>query len=206
MDKLLVVFVMLFISLLMSCNNYNKDVDSIVVSEIEKEKFNSYHTYLDGSDHWKTIRLISHNTYDDKFIYSGSIVYKFNMINNSLIESTYKEQLEQYNLYMNGGYKIDKILIGTPLRIFRDFLWLDNITISIYVDNKIYTVRTNRTELEEYFGINFKELNLDNVNLGINDSKWVNIIVDPIIYNKETRNKYINKFVIVKTKSINKNE
>ncbi|MGG0754124.1 hypothetical protein [Brevibacillus laterosporus] len=98
--------------------------------------------------------------------------------------------LELMISYWEGGDAINKILMGEPIRLLREFPSLKSVTMSLNIKKKTYFVNIDRKTAEEYFKINLDELHADK-----SLDKWRDKFVDPFVYTPTERKKFAEKFI-----------
>lgn len=69
---------------------------------------------------------------------------------------------DQYLSYFGTFDKIEKWIVLEPTRIFRDFIDVDNIEVTLAFEGKVYHATINRNDLNNYLGFDVTVLRPDN--------------------------------------------
>ncbi|OBZ10877.1 hypothetical protein [Bacillus sp. FJAT-26390] len=88
---------------------------------------------------------------------------------------------------------IEKILVGEPVRILREFSFVDVVSIIIpdmESPFSLYSIDINRKELNEYLEFKIEETS-------VYDGTWRSKFSDIYIHSKEHRRNFMSKFVSV---------
>ncbi|MHA6529128.1 hypothetical protein [Paenibacillus sp. BAC0078] len=96
---------------------------------------------------------------------------------------------EDYVDYFATGDQINKLLMQETSRLFKQFPGTAKVDMTIPYDGKTYSVDLTKGEVESLYNVDFSTLTSNEV--------WREKISDPH-FNKEDRQKFIDKFVTVK--------
>lgn len=114
------------------------------------------------------------------FFYSNYEEYKkYN--EKSLVEK------KDYDEYFTQN-KIEKILVGEPARILREFPFINNVYIALSFNSTLFDISISREQLDTFLGFEIG-------NLSVADDSWRIKFADVFIYNRTNRNSYLKKFV-----------
>lgn len=69
---------------------------------------------------------------------------------------------DQYLSYFGTFDKIEKWIVLEPTRIFREFIDVDNIEVTLAFEGKVYHATINRNDLNNYLGFDVTVLSPDN--------------------------------------------
>ncbi len=102
-------------------------------------------------------------------------------------KSSIKE--DDYNYYFGTGKQVDKIMIGEPIRILKDWQNIHKVSLTLPFEGKFHEVTIERKDIYNYFNSNLFALKDDN-------DKWVKF-VDKYVYkiNNKQRDNFIKEFV-----------
>lgn len=114
------------------------------------------------------------------FFYSNYEDYKANNENPLIGEKDYDEYFTQN--------KIDKILVGEPARILREFPFLNNVYIALPFGSALFEVNITREQLEVFLGFKIEKLH-------VFDGSWRTKFADVFIYNRKNRDRYLKEFM-----------
>lgn len=89
--------------------------------------------------------------------------------------------------YFDTGDKINKVFAIESARIFRDVESLEHLTLKVPKEGEMYILAISRTNIENYYGVNFSGMRAD---LNLWRSNFVNIYD-----NKKSRAEFSEKFV-----------
>lgn len=134
--------------------------------------------------------------------YRGAGSIKSSKFNNGvlLIEfvTTFKEYKDKnpnfigskkdWELHWSTGDAVIKTLVDYAGRVFKDFEFVNSVSIKIPYKGKVYSINTNREDLEKYTKTSIPKMERD----------WTKNYVDVYIYNKEQRNRFFKHFGRVK--------
>lgn len=134
---------------------------------------NEYVSKLAGAAFHKTVSLVG----NDHLLITYYTSYE------QFIKDQEESQIteEMYKQYYSDS-KEDKILVGEPARLLREFPELNRVTLE--TPNK--HVHIGRTALKKYIGFDITELIPKSTD-------WIEF-VNKYIYNEEERNKYLDHF------------
>ncbi len=144
--------------------------------------FEAYAKNLTGGPFIKTVKLKDEKA-TIKYVKSYK-EYKKLKPNSSLKESDYQD-------YFSTVDKIDKILVGESVRLLRQFPALKQVSIQLPFNGKTYSIKVERKQVNDYLGFKVEELRVD-------DGSWNNKFINPIVYQEEEREKFIDRFGNVK--------
>ncbi|MCM3735562.1 hypothetical protein M3215_06955 [Bacillus cytotoxicus] len=155
-------------------NNSNK-------TEMTQDKFVDYAKNIRGGVFIKDIKL---NNNEAEITYHDSYTsYKSQKPDSNMTEDVYKD-------YFSTGYAIEKILVGEPARLLRQFPNLNDVKMTLPFEGKTYSINLDRKSLNEYLGFKIESLSPE-------DQSWQKKFNNPYVYNKTKRTAYFKKFVIV---------
>ncbi|WP_339248210.1 hypothetical protein NST58_13030 [Paenibacillus sp. FSL R10-2796] len=113
------------------------------------------------------------------FYFSDYEDYKSNNENPLITEIDYDDYFTQN--------KIDKILVGEPARILRQFPYLNNVYIMVPHKTYTFDVSVSRERLNSFLGYKIESLS-------VYDESWREKFADMFIYNKGNRNRFLLEF------------
>lgn len=90
--------------------------------------------------------------------------------------------------YWSTGNAIQKILVEGPVQIMKKLSFIDEVELILPFQGKIYRSDVKKTELEKFIGKDFSEIT----------NTWTESFVNPYVYNKNGRQKFLNKFSVEK--------
>lgn len=90
----------------------------------------------------------------------------------------------------NDEADIEKILVGGPARLLREFPTLDSVAMKVYGNGNTYSVDLTRQELNDYLGFNVEDLSTT-------DGSWTREFANKYIYTKQSREQFYQQFVEV---------
>lgn len=97
--------------------------------------------------------------------------------NSKLTENDLKE-------YWSTGHAIQKALISGSGALLKKLSFINEVEIILPLENKIYKIDVEKTELEKFIGKDFSKIT----------NNWTKDFVDPYVYEKNGRKKFFNKF------------
>lgn len=113
------------------------------------------------------------------FYYSNYEDYKSNNENSLISNKDYDEYFTQNT--------IDKILVGEPVRILREFPFINNVYLALSLNETLFDVDVSREQLNEFLGYKIEKLS-------VIDDSWRVKFADVFIYNKKNREEYLKHF------------
>ncbi|MEK3866994.1 hypothetical protein MHH60_26340 [Paenibacillus sp. FSL H7-0716] len=114
------------------------------------------------------------------FYYSNYEDYKTNNENPLISEKDYDEYFTQGT--------IDKILVGEPVRILREFPFVNNVYLALPFNATLFNIDISREQLNAFLGYEIEKLS-------VIDDSWRIKFADVYIYNRKNRDSYLKKFV-----------
>jgi len=152
----------------------------ITSGEVDTASFEAYATNLTGGTFIQTTDLVEGSRAVIKYVDSFD-QYTTNKPNSSVTE-------DSYNSYFSSGDAIEKIMVGEPARLLKEFDGLESVSLTLPFRGKTYTTDITKEELNDYLGFNIDELN---------DDTWRINFSDKYIYNQTERNAAFRRFVRV---------
>ncbi|MEK4820271.1 hypothetical protein [Priestia sp. FSL R5-0680] len=149
---------------------------------VDESQFNMYAGSLTGGTFITTTELQDGNKAVVKYVDSFA-AYKAGKPNSSVTEDDYKH-------YFEGGDAIQKIMVGEPARLLKQFEGLESVSLTLPFEGKTYSTEITREELNNYLGFKIESL-------GEDSGAWRTKFSDQYIYNEANRNEMFNKFVKV---------
>lgn len=184
---LLIIFVV-FSTVVTPEGKSDAPVGTVTVASItddELARFSKYAQDIKGGPFVKSAEIIGNEA---KVIYYSDAEFEdYKKANPKSIVT--KEQMIGY---WNSGDAINKNLMSEPVRLLREFSWLTKVSMTLTLQGKTYTVEMDRATVSDYFGIDLEEINADR-----SFELWNQKFVDPFVYTKEERSKFVNKFIKV---------
>lgn len=149
---------------------------------VDESQFNMYAGSLTGGTFITTTELQDGNKAFVKYADSFA-TYKTENPNSRVTEDDYK-------MYFGSGNAIQKIMVGEPARLLKQFEGLESVTLTLPFEGKRYSTEITREELNSYLGFKIESL-------GEDSEAWRSKFSDEYIYNEAKRNEMFNKFVTV---------
>ncbi|WP_253948290.1 hypothetical protein [Priestia megaterium] len=149
-------------------------------STVDESQFNMYAGSLTGGTFITTTELQDGNKAIVKYADSFA-AYKAENPNSSVTEDDYK-------MYFESGDAIQKIMVGEPSRLLKQFEGLESVSLTLPFEGKIYSTEITREELNSYLGFKIESL-------GEDSEAWRTKFSDEYIYNETKRQEMFNKFV-----------
>lgn len=149
---------------------------------VDESQFNMYAGSLTGGTFITTTELQD----GDKAVvkYADSFAaYKEENPNSRVTESSYQN-------YFGTGDAVQKIMVGEPTRLLKQFEGLKSVSLTLPFEGKTYTTDITREELNNYLGFKIESL-------GEDSEAWRSKFSDQYIYNAGKRQEMFNKFVKV---------
>ena len=112
--------------------------------------------------------------------YSSFDEYKNDNPKSLLTEDDYKKHFETKE-------KIEKILVIENVRLLQQFPTLVGVKMKLQFDEKIYSMKIDRTSVNDYLGLKIEDLKIE-------DGSWNSEFLNPIGYNDRKRKDFIKKF------------
>ncbi|WP_394223536.1 hypothetical protein [Priestia aryabhattai] len=150
---------------------------------VDESQFNMYAGSLTGGTFITTTELQDGNKAVVKYADSFA-TYKAENLNSRITEDDYK-------MYFEGGDAIQKIMVGEPARLLKQFEGLESVSLTLPFEGKTYSTEITREELNNYLGFKIESL-------GEDSDAWRSKFSDEYIYNEAKRNEMFNKFVTVR--------
>jgi len=179
----IVLWLMLLVLSITGCGESDTDSKATdpteKVSQEEIDRFNSYVQNIRGGTFLKEAKTSG----DMAIINYGSYEDYIKLKPNTKITKDY------YTTYWSTGDAINKAMMEEPIRLLREFPWLNKVDLTLPFEGVKYTVRIDRKTVENYLNVNLAEIHKDSTN-----EQWVNKIVNKY-FNKEERSKYVQIFV-----------
>ncbi|MEM4994937.1 excalibur calcium-binding domain-containing protein [Priestia sp. SB1] len=158
---------------------------------VDEKQFNMYAGSLTGGTFITTTELKDENKAIVKYADSFAD-YKKENPNSKVTEDSYKN-------YFGTGEAIQKIMVGEPARLLKQFEGLESVSLTLPFEGKVYTTDVTREELNKYLGFKIESL-------GEDSAKWRSKFSDEYIYNEGKRQEMYNEFVKEGTASVDKAE
>ncbi|WP_310877102.1 excalibur calcium-binding domain-containing protein [Priestia megaterium] len=158
---------------------------------VDEKQFNMYAGSLTGGTFITTTELKDGNKAIVKYADSFA-AYKKENPNSKVTEDSYKN-------YFGTGEAIQKIMVGEPARLLKQFEGLESVSLTLPFEGKVYTTDITREELNKYLGFKIESL-------GEDSAKWRSKFSDGYIYNEGKRQEMYNKFVKEGTASVDNAE
>jgi len=149
---------------------------------VDESQFSMYAGSLTGGTFITTTELQDGNKAIVKYADSFAS-YKAENPNSSVTEDDYK-------MYFEGGDAIQKIMVGEPARLLKQFEGLESVSLTLPFEGKTYSTEITREELNSYLGFKIESL-------GEGSGAWRSKFSDEYIYNASKRQEMFNKFVKV---------
>ncbi|MGF9946053.1 hypothetical protein ABEX44_22760 [Priestia megaterium] len=149
---------------------------------VDESQFNMYAGSLTGGTFITTTELQDGNKAIVKYADSFA-TYKAENPNSSVTEDDYK-------MYFEGGDAIQKIMVGEPARLLKQFEGVESVSLTLPFEGKTYSTEITREELNSYLGFKIESL-------GEDSDAWRSKFSDEYIYNASKRQEMFNKFVKV---------
>ncbi|MGG0308379.1 excalibur calcium-binding domain-containing protein [Priestia megaterium] len=148
--------------------------------KVDESQFNMYAGSLTGGTFITTTELKDGNKAIVKYADSFA-AYKAENPKSRVSEDDYKT-------YFGTGEAIQKIMVGEPARLLKQFEGLKSVSLTLPFEGKTYTTDITRKELNDYLGFKIESL-------GEDSSAWRSKFSDKYIYNASKRQEMFNKFV-----------
>lgn len=141
-------------------------------------RFVDYARNITGGTFVKSVELTGN--YGIINFYSSFDEYKNDNPKSLLTEEDYKKHFETRG-------KIEKILVIENVRLLQQFPTLVGVKMRLQFDEKIYSMKIDRTSVNDYLGFKIEDLKIE-------DGSWNSEFLNPIGYNDRKRKDFIKKF------------
>lgn len=148
---------------------------------LTQEEFISYAKNITGATFVKEMKV--NNNKAEITFYDSYATYKSQKSDSNVTEEMYKQ-------YFATGDAIEKVLVGEPSRLLRQFPVLNSVKMTLPFEGKTYSINLDRNELNKYIGLKIDDLKVD-------DESWNKKFSNPYIYDKNKRSAFFKKFVTV---------
>jgi hypothetical protein len=97
---------------------------------------------------------------------------------------------QEYNMYFDSNVTVENILISESIRLLYKFPQLKEVSMNLPFEGETYSLHLNRDDLNEFLGFKLTELNTQ-------DGSWTNKIIKPYLYEEESRQLIVSKFITI---------